>query len=342
MKTHRPSIFFALFVVVALFASAMLVAAAMVAPTVATAVALFATAGITVNRANLDDAFRGFQTLFNNAFTTAPSQWQQIAMQVPSSGSEEKYAWLGMMPGFREWVGERVINRLKLHDYTVKNKPFELTVEVKRDDIEDDKIGVYSPLFTGLGEAATRHPNELVFALLKAGFASPCYDGQYFFDTDHPVEQADGSITTQSNFGGGTGAAWYLLETKRSIKPIIFQKRRNYTLVRQDKEGDDNVFNRASFVYGSDARVGAGYGLWQQAYASKSALDVDSYAAARAQIMSLKGDKGAPLAIMPDTLLVPPSLEKAAKYAVSVERLANGQDNPYKDTATVIVCPWLA
>ena len=87
------------------------------------------------------------------------------------------------------------------------------------------------------------------------------------------MEQADGSITTQSKFGGGTGAAWYLLETKRSIKPIIFQKRRNYTLVRQDKEGDDNVFNRASFVYGSDAPVGAGYGLWQQAYASKSALD---------------------------------------------------------------------
>ena len=332
-----------LFKFVVALGMACMLAMSTLSPQLALAGMAIGTAGLTVNRANLDDAFRGFQLIFNNAWASAPSQWQELAMTVPSSASEEKYAWLGMMPGFREWIGDRVINRLKLHDYTVKNKPFELTIEVKRNDIEDDKLGIYAPLFTGLGEAAGRHPNELLFSLLKTGTSALCYDGQYFFDIDHPTEAPDGSVYLQSNYGGGNGTAWYLLETKRSIKPLIFQKRRDYSLVRQDQASDDAVFNRGAFIYGSDARIGVGFGLWQQAFCSRQTLDIDAYAAARASMMSIKADRtGAPLAIMPDTLAVPPALEKQALFAVQTQRLANGQDNPLYNTARVLVVPWLA
>ena len=44
---------------------------------------------------------------------------------------------------------------------------------------------------------------------------------------------------------------------------------------------------------------------------------------------------------MPNLLLVGPSNEKAALDVVQAERLANGADNVYRNTAKVVTCPWL-
>ncbi len=58
---------------------------------------------------------------------------------------------------------------------------------MQRDDVEDDKLGLYSARFEMLGQAAGSHPDEVLFELINAAFSTDCYDGQYFFDTDHPV-----------------------------------------------------------------------------------------------------------------------------------------------------------
>lgn len=58
-------------------------------------------------------------------------------MEVPSVSREENYKWLGQIPRMREWVGEREIQNLSASDYTIKNKDFELTIAVPRNDIED-------------------------------------------------------------------------------------------------------------------------------------------------------------------------------------------------------------
>ena len=58
-----------------------------------------------------------------------------------------------------------------------KNKKFEMTIGVPRDDIEDDKYGVYTPLFSNMGEAAALQPDELVFGAMMSGFNEKCYDG---------------------------------------------------------------------------------------------------------------------------------------------------------------------
>ena len=294
-----------------------------------------------VNRANLNDMFRGFQLLFGDAFTTAESQYSSVAMTVPSSTSEEKYAWLGKMPRFREWLGDRVFNSMRTSDFTIKNKKWENSIEVERVDIEDDKFGIYSPLLQMLGAEAKTHPDELVFSLMASGFNQLCYDGQYFFDVDHPLELADGSTGMWSNFGGGSGAAWYLLDVRKPIKPFIFQDRKPYKLVAMQDDHDEAVFTRDVFRYGVDARNNVGFGLPQLAYASKQPLDIAAYAAARASMASLKGDKGKPLAIQGTLLVVPPSLEKAALDIIVAQRGINGADNVMAGTAKVMVSPWL-
>jgi len=290
-----------------------------------------------INKTNLAAAFTGFKTVFQQAFDAAPSLYGRVAIQVASTTRQETYGWLGRTTAFREWLGDRVIQGLKTHDYSIKNKAFENTVAVDRDDLEDDTYGVYSPLVAQLGYDAKVHPDLLVFGLLEAGFATPCYDGQYFFDTDHPVAGA-----SVSNYQDGVAAAWYLLDTRRALKPLIFQKRKDYKFVSLVNETDENVFMRKEYLYGVDARVNVGYGLWQLAYASKAALDATNYAAARAAMMSFKGDNGVALGVRPDLLLVPPSLEKAALEVVQAERLASGATNVMRGTTEALVCPYLS
>lgn len=192
-----------------------------------------------------------------------------------------------------------------------------------------------------MGQDAALHPDELLFGLIALGFTTNCYDGQYFFDIDHPVGP-QGQETSVSNFQAGGGSAWYLLDTSKVIKPFIVQKRRAYAFVSKTNPTDDNVFEKNEYVWGCDGRLNVGFGMWQQAYASKAVLDVTNYAAARTAMMGFKADSGKPLAITPKVLLVSPNNEQAALNLVQAESLANGASNVYRNTAQVVVCPWLS
>jgi len=279
-------------------------------------------------------------TIFNNAYAQTESIQSKIATEVPSTKGSNTYGWLGQTTGFREWLGDRVIQNLGKHDYTIKNKKFENTVSVKRDDIEDDDMGGYNMITNQLGYDAKIHPDELVFNALKNGTSQKCYDGQNFFDTDHPVE-VEGGTQSVSNYVDGANPAWYLLDTSRPIKPIIFQKRRNYNLVSKFDPKDESVFNRDEFVFGVDARVNAGYGLWQMAFCSKADLTADNFNAAYAAMSSYKSDAGKPLNIKPKILLVPQALRTKAA-AIIADKINGGDNNPNANIVEVVATSWIA
>lgn len=289
----------------------------------------------------LDGMFRGFSTAFNSGFAGAPTQYAEIAMMAPSVTAETTYAWLGQLPRLREWIGERHIKNLVAHGYSIKNKDFESTIGVPRNAIADDQYGVFGPMFNEMGRQAAEHPDELIFSLLAAGFTTPCYDRQYFFDTDHPVSVGT-EETSVSNMQGGAGPAWYLMDTSRAIKPLIWQKREEYSLARKDSDSDDNVFFKNEYLYGSRGRGNAGFGLWQLAYASKAALNADNYKLGRNAMQALRGDEGRLLGISPKVLVVPPELEEDGLKLLNAEYLAAGESNVWKGTAKLIVSPWLA
>ena len=140
-----------------------------------------------INSQNLRGIYVAFNTLFAQAFEGQKPTYEKIATVVPSTTESETYAWLGDIPGMREWIGDREIQNISGSDYTIKNKDFELTVGVDRNAVEDDKIGLYRPSIQMLGEAAAMHPDELVYALLSDGFSALCYDGKAFFAADHAV-----------------------------------------------------------------------------------------------------------------------------------------------------------
>lgn len=308
-----------------------------------------------ITKTNLDALFTGYKANFKKGFEGAPSIYKTLAMLAPSATEAEVYAWLGQFPGMRKWIGPRIVTGLVAHGFSIINEKFEDTVSVPRTKVEDDRYGLFSHFFEDMGKAAAEKPDELVASLLKDGFTRNCYDGQFFFDIDHPVKQVgDGPDISVSNMQTGAGEAWFLLDCSRAMKPLIWQERLPFDqLVKLDNEEDQNVFMNDEYIYGIRGRGNAGYGLWQLAYASKAPLTAANYEAARKAMMNLKGDEGRPLGVTPDTLVVSPNLEGDAKRILNNGSRTiiadNGAGlnyvvpiaNEWAETAKLVVSAWL-
>ena len=288
-----------------------------------------------VNQQTLHALAVGYNTAYNKGFDSIEKTYDKIATTVPSSTSEQTYPWLGQMPGMKEWIGEREIQKLAAHGYSIRNRKFEMTIAVPRDMIDDDTHGVFTPMFTQMGESAALHPQELVYECLKAGFVQKCYDEKPFFSAEHEVngvkysnlsdqklsaESYRAARTAMMGLVGDAGKplglvpdllvvppaleyeanlilkadqingtsnvlkdtaqllvapeladmpdAWFLLCTKRFLKPLVYQERKKIKFTSFTKDTDPNVFLKDEYVYGADGRDNAGYGFWQMAQGS--------------------------------------------------------------------------
>tara|TARA_B100001179_G_scaffold229794_1_gene216144 strand:+ start:1000 stop:1908 length:909 start_codon:yes stop_codon:yes gene_type:complete len=293
-----------------------------------------------VNAQTLNAIAAGLKKVYNDTFDKTESFHKKVAMVVPSSNSQETYAWLQNMPRMRKWVGDKVINKLSKQGYSIVNDDFEVTVEVKRNDIEDDNIGQYNNMSQQAGWSAAQLPDELVAELINAGQTELCYDGKPFFSSTHPVTvkgkekemsnvlnkalSAASLAEAKASYGVGrtkmraltdyegrnlkvkpnmlivgpdledtartlltadklengdqniykntaellviddlkTGT-WYLQDTSMPVKALILQERKKPVFVSQTDLNAPDVFSRAVYKFGAEARYGAGYGFWQ-------------------------------------------------------------------------------
>lgn len=133
---------------------------------------------------------------FNKAFQSTKPWYPRIASVVKSSTAKNIYPMMESFVRLREWVDERIIQNLRAHKWEIENRTFEGTVAIKREDVEDDNVGVYSPMIQDLGIAAAKHPDQLVAELLLNGHTNEIWDGKKFFDTGHPV----GDFTYDNKF----------------------------------------------------------------------------------------------------------------------------------------------
>ena len=162
----------------------------------------FFVVGLVANASTIAALQKNFQALFRSAYEEYETTWPRVAMEAPSEGAEENYQWLGDVPSIKEWIDSKTLEQLRGFQYTIRNKDWEGTITVDRNDIEDDRLGIYRPRIIELGQEAKRHPEELVSTTRRAGVTELCYDGQFFYDTDHVI----GKSGTLSNKLTGTGA----------------------------------------------------------------------------------------------------------------------------------------
>lgn len=135
-------------------------------------------------------------TFYNRLEVATAASWiDGISMEFTSDQESETYKWLGMSPAMREWIGGRQAKGLRENGITIVNKPFEATLEIPVDWMRRDKTGQIQVRVNEMADRAVTHWQSLLSALIAAGESSICYDGQYFFDTDH----SDGDSGSQSN-----------------------------------------------------------------------------------------------------------------------------------------------
>ena len=127
---------------------------------------------------------------------TGASWTGKVAMgPFESDQDSETYNWIGMVPQLREWVGGRQAKGFLENGITIINKMYESTLQILTKDLRRDKTG---QLQVRIGEQAKRansHWAKLLSTLILNGASTVCYDGQFFFDTDH----TEGDSGTQSN-----------------------------------------------------------------------------------------------------------------------------------------------
>ena len=118
-----------------------------------------------------------------------------LSMYFASDQNSEEYPWLGMTPMMREWIGGRNAKGFRENGITIKNKHYEATLEVLLKDLRRDKTGQVMVRIREMAQRANAHWASLISTLLLNGPSTVCYDGQYFFDTDH----SEGDSGAQSN-----------------------------------------------------------------------------------------------------------------------------------------------
>lgn len=112
-----------------------------------------------------------------------------------SDQDSEDYAWMGMVPQMTELRGEKKFSQLRDTEWTIKNVQYQAGITIPEKHVLYDKTGQVQIRVNELADRANAHWAKLITTLILNGGAALCYDGQYFFDTDH----SEGDSGSQSN-----------------------------------------------------------------------------------------------------------------------------------------------
>lgn len=279
---------------------------------------------------------------YTKGLSAAKPQWNMIATEVPSASAANFYGWLKDLPGIAEWTGARQLADLGKRGYSIENKTFESSISVSRDNVDDDQIGQYGVIAQNYGDQVAYFPDTLAYPLLAAGFTTLCYDGQNYFDTDHPLETTPASVF--SNVIGtpstDTGEPWFLIDDTKVLKPIVFQNRRPFVFKNMNPNEEYTWFNNA-YAAGVDGRCNVGFSFPQLAIGSKATLNEANYAAAKKLLMKMKKVDGTPIGTRATKLVVGPDNEAAAKTLIGRMLIEGGDTNIYFNDVEIIVSPMI-
>ncbi len=150
-----------------------------------------------ITPATMSAFFTGLDANFSTSYQTTASWASQLATTLPSDSEIEQYGWVGRIPTLREWLGPRVAHSMAAETLIVPNKLFELTLEVDRIKLEDDKYGIFANDAQQLGWQSKKWPDQTITSAIRGNIN--CTDGRPFFDASHPVDLYDATKGTFTN-----------------------------------------------------------------------------------------------------------------------------------------------
>ena len=108
-------------------------------------------------------------------------KFSELGMNVPSTTATEIHAWLCQIPGFVEWIGDRVAKRLTEHGLKVDNKDYVNTVTVGRNKVLDNQYGMYATVIEQMGAEGADDAFWLDLLIESLVSTALWADGEAFF-----------------------------------------------------------------------------------------------------------------------------------------------------------------
>lgn len=170
---------------------------------------------------DLDAARVGFHAAFLGSMELIGADpLEQLYTTVPSDAPFEQWEWLGDLPGFEEWKGDRKLGGIDQFHLRIENKDWSSGIRIHQNQLADNRTGMLRVRIDQLAQKARRHRTDLMVKALINGFTGLAYpetgngigyDGAFFFSTTH---QAPGYSATLSNkMTTALGADGVALET---------------------------------------------------------------------------------------------------------------------------------
>jgi phage major head subunit gpT-like protein len=163
------------------------------------------------------EALVGLRALFRQTVIQATAEYAKLCEVLESDSDSESAHWLGAIGPYEDWTDELPIRDLARYKFTIQNKRMGKAIQVERTALRVDRLGLLKPKIVELAIRGAQVPDKLVLQkLLLSGFTSKCYDGQFFFDSDHE-EEASG---VQSNIPGAGEAVFSKANLELAIKKM--------------------------------------------------------------------------------------------------------------------------
>jgi phage major head subunit gpT-like protein len=198
-----------------------------------------------------------------------------------SNQGTETYKWLGQVPMMRQWLGGRLARTFREQGISIENLHYEATMEVLLSELRRDKTGQIMIRVQEFAQAVNAHWAKLLTAALVAAESTNCYDGQYFFDTDHS-EHDSGTQDNDVTFAAATGTT----PTAGEMSDAIMAAATKIIGYKDDQGEPANENAREFLVMVPPSTMG------QAAAALGSTVLVDSATAVRSNTIMAAGSLG--------------------------------------------------
>lgn len=208
-------------------------------------------------------------------YSQSPADTSAFVTKLPSSGRQENYTFGTMVARMREFRGSREFQKFNAEAYSVVNKTYSNGFVANKEDVDDDKVGLYPIQARQLVQQAKVFPDDLALqALCLRGTTDLAFDGQPFFSTTKNIGSVSGTIPggqgggnilnyTAASADGNTFKLIFLMNNGSvgGIKPIVLQEREPLSALETDA-GTPQAEETREYKYWCTARWGIGYGFW--------------------------------------------------------------------------------
>ena len=176
--------------------------------------------GTPLDVSKTEAAYVGYHKTFHDRLDKTTGIAQMVATIVETDELIDRQVWLSGNPKMRRWEGDKVLHRYRSESHPIVTAPHEASVEIPKQAIENDKLGLYRPRIDSLPDSFQWGLDELAIVMLCAGIQGialgSTYDGQNLIDTDHTALSVGG--TSQSNkVTGALSATTYNLAWTRLL-----------------------------------------------------------------------------------------------------------------------------